>query len=199
MHGMQSGLRCGGPWRLMPHDRPHWQTAYQCFRTWRRDGTWGRIHEQRRADVRTRMGRQPQPSAVIDAQTVQTTAKGGHGFDGGKQRNGRTRQLLGETPGFLWRVLAQAADLREAVTAPWRLAAACAMYTQCQRLWADLASRRHVRRVWLAANWGGGLEIVQRPRRWGRSPLDVAPPPMPALTVLPLRWVGACTIAWSGR
>ena len=26
-------------WRLMPHDLPHWQTTYQCFRTWQQDGT----------------------------------------------------------------------------------------------------------------------------------------------------------------
>jgi transposase len=78
MKGMQSMLRGGGAWRLMPHDLPHWQTASQCCRTWRRDGTWVRLHEQRRADVRTRMGRQPQPSAaVIEAQPVKTTEKGG--------------------------------------------------------------------------------------------------------------------------
>jgi transposase len=62
----------------MPHDLPDWQTAYQTFRAWRQDGTWQRIHDQLRDAVRTRMGRHPQPSAaIIDAQTVKTTATEG--------------------------------------------------------------------------------------------------------------------------
>jgi putative transposase len=78
LKGIQYVLRTGCAWRLMPHDLPPWQTTYQTFRAWRHDGTWRRIHDQRRDEVRTRMGRHPQPSAaIIDAQTVNTTAKGG--------------------------------------------------------------------------------------------------------------------------
>ena len=78
INGIQYVLRAGCAWRLMPHDLPHWQTAYQTWRTWRQDGTWIRMHDQLRATVRIRMGRHPQPSAaIIDAPTVKTPEKGG--------------------------------------------------------------------------------------------------------------------------
>jgi transposase len=78
LNGIQYGLRGGCAGRLMPHDLPHWQTAYQTFRAWRQDGTWRRIHDQLRDRVRTQMGRQSQPSAaILDAQSVKTTETGG--------------------------------------------------------------------------------------------------------------------------
>jgi putative transposase len=78
INGIQYILRGGCAWRLMPHDLPHWQTAYQTLRAWRHDGTWLKIHDQLRDEVRTRMGRHRQPSgAIIDAQSGNTTEKGG--------------------------------------------------------------------------------------------------------------------------
>jgi putative transposase len=35
--------RSGCPWRMLPHDFPHWRTVYGYFRQWQNDGTWERI------------------------------------------------------------------------------------------------------------------------------------------------------------
>jgi putative transposase len=83
--------------------------------------------------------------------------------------------------------------------APWLFAAAYATFDRLQPIWADMASRGQQRRAWRAEECGWRLDIVERPRRWGWYPVDVEPPPMPAFTGLPRRWLVERTLAWSGR
>jgi transposase len=46
---------------------------------------------------------------------------------------------------------------------------------------------------------GWKLEMVKRPSKWGRYPIDVEPEMMPRFTVLRRRWVVERTFAWVGR
>ena len=62
---------------MLPHDlSPGW-TAFHYFRTWRRDGTWERVHAALRGRVRFAKGSDVSPSAaIIDSQSVKATEKG---------------------------------------------------------------------------------------------------------------------------
>ena len=73
-------LRSGCQWRMLPHDLPNWQTVYTYYRNWRLDGSWRRIHEALRKELREGEGRHPEASAaIIDSQSAKTTEKGGRG------------------------------------------------------------------------------------------------------------------------
>ena len=52
---------------------------------------------------------------------------------------------------------------------------------------------------WIKEQLGWTVEIVKRPSKWGRYPIDVEPPPMLKWTTLPRRWVVERTFAWLGR
>ena len=70
--------RGGIAWRLLPHDFPAWSTVYHYFRCFKKDGTWQRIHDSLRDEVRKEAGRKtPCTAAIIDSQTVKTTEKKG--------------------------------------------------------------------------------------------------------------------------
>ena len=68
----------GTKWRNLPREFPNWQTVYSYYRLWVRLDIWEQINSALVGQVRTREGRNAQPSlAIIDSQSVKLGQKGG--------------------------------------------------------------------------------------------------------------------------
>jgi putative transposase len=184
-------VRTGCQWRMLPKDFPPWSTVHTWYRRWRKDGTWDRLHEALRQQVRRQAGRHPSPrSSAVDSQSVKTAGQGGpKGYDGGKKVQGRKRHIWVDSMGLLLAVLVTAADVPDA-------RAACDLLGG-GRLWEEL-DRLDV--VYADSQYRAGylredvfdlapfrLHVVSRPQDaegWVR---------------LPQRWVAERTFAWLGR
>lgn len=192
-------LRGGIAWRLLPLDFSKWKTVYDYFWKWRNAGVWEQVNAKLREYVRTQAGRQAQPSAaILDSQTVKTTHRGGpRGYDGGKKISGRKRHLLVDTMGLVLKAFVHEADLRDPDAAPALVGWASQHLPTLRHVWVDMGYRGAFL-DWVKATPQWSIEVVKRPSRWGWYPRDVEPPPMPAFTVLPRRWVVERSFGWLG-
>src|SRR3712207_474700 len=158
--------RTGCQWRALPKDYGPWSTAYDYFRTWRKDGTWQRINDALRDQVRQEAGRPRSPrTAYIDSQSVKGGGAGGEtGYDAGQKVKGRKRHLIVDSLGLILAVTVTGAGVSDPRAAMDLLGLLpLHLFGRLRVIWADAAYAAGYLFREVAA-WGQYvLGIVRRP------------------------------------
>lgn len=94
--------RTGCQWRYLPPQFPPWQTVYDYYSKWLKQGVWLQIYFSLYFHVRVKEERNVYPSlAIVDAQSVRAHFGEGRARDHFKKVTGRKRTILVDTLGFL--------------------------------------------------------------------------------------------------
>jgi putative transposase len=183
--------RTGVQWDYLPHDLLPKSTVWDYFVAWQKDGTWQKLLDALRGQVRTEAAREETPSAgCIDSQSVKTTEMGGaRGYDGHKKIDGRKRHIVVDSLGLLLAVTVTAANLDDGTHAPKVLGKLPAeAFPRLRAMFGDNKYNNRTLDRWMERE-GVGYRLVVSSR----------PPDQEGFVPLKVRWVVERTFAWLGR
>ena len=180
--------RTGCQWRMVPTYYGHWNTIYDYFSRWRKQGVWAEVMEALRQQERRRHGRAEEPSAgSVDSQSVKVASQPGpKGFDGGKAVNGRKRHVLVDTLGLILAVIVTAANTDDRVGLRHLL----------KQYFADGVKR--LRHLWVDGGYtGAGIRSwVAGLKKTYKIVLEVVEQHQPGFHLVKRRWVVERTFSW---
>lgn len=196
-------VRTGCPWRMLPKDLPPWQDVYAHFRRWTAKNLFETMHDRLRAMWRTRAGRDAAPTAaVIDSQSVKTSAQGGpKGFDAGKKVKGRKRHLVVDVLGLVLAVLVHPANVQDRDGADPVVELAVAKHPTLKKLYVDAGYGGQCAQS-LRTKYKLDVEVVRRPGAagtWSDAQLPLFVTEAKPFPILPRRWVVERTHSWVER
>jgi len=176
--------RTGCAWEMLPHDLPAKSTVYEHYRSWQGNGTWQRVHDVLRSQVRQQEGRDVNASAgMLDSQSVKTVeTRGERGYD---EVNGRKRHLLVDTLGLIIAVVVTVASVQDRDGGKLVFSSA-GDQPRLEKVWADGGYRGEFL-AWTREHCPWEVEIVSRA------------PGQKGFVVLPRRWVVERTFGWLNR
>jgi putative transposase len=104
--------KAGCQWSMLPKDLAKRSTVNDYFNAWKADGTWQRLMDAMRQQVRVAAGHEPEPQkAAIDSQTVKGSEAGGERGLRWRQENQRPQASSGR--GFLGFAAGRIRQLRQ--------------------------------------------------------------------------------------
>lgn len=178
----------GCQWRMVPKDFGPWSTVYSCFRRWRQQGVWQRVHDYLVILVRCEAGRAGTPSVgILDSQSAKSADHPGpRGYDAGKKIKGRKRHMIVDSLGLIIAVVVTVASVQDRDGARKVLAQIQHGWIRLRTLWADGGyTGKLIQWVWLLRSRHRiHLQIVRRSDARG------------GFKVLPKRWIVERTFGW---
>lgn len=180
--------KTGVQWCYLPNDFPPKTTVSYHYHKWKKMGLFEIINTELRKAVRTKLGREENPTAgVIDSQSVKSTPEAAGvdvGVDGGKLIRGRKRGIATDTLGLLIAVVVTPANMADNKAAIGLLQKVFMLVPGLKKIWADKGYRGDLIE-WVKENYDCVLDITNK--TWSGFKVEAK------------RWVVERTFAWLTR